>query len=125
MEANYVNLAGLIYDIVGAVLLGRAVIFNSKEKIAQQVGTAWGYNKHLIPVVVEGRIDAAVGLVVLTTGFVLQAISLFCPGNAAVTLVLVVVLAIVMVLYILGLSHMVQRQSKAVIEFIEERRQRN
>ena len=31
MATNFVNLAGLGYDIVGAFLLGRSVVFNSRE----------------------------------------------------------------------------------------------
>ena len=56
-SVNFLNLAGLIYDIAGAVMLARAVILNPKQKIAQQVATAWGYNKHMIPAVVEGKLE--------------------------------------------------------------------
>ena len=68
MSGNWVNLVGLVYDIVGAVLLGRAVVLNATEKIAQQVATAWGYNKHLIPAVVGQRIDGVLGLTLLVIG---------------------------------------------------------
>lgn len=84
MTGNWINLLGLVFDIFGAILLGRAVVFNSTAKIAQQVATAWNYNKRLIPAVVEQRIDGVLGLVLLIAGFVLQGISDFRQGEPQV-----------------------------------------
>jgi len=119
MEPNFVNVAGLCYDIAGAVLLGRAVIFNKKEKIAQQVGSYWDYNKPLIPSVVEGRIDAVVGLGLMVAGFVLQAASTLWPGWWWELVISVVVLVIALAIYKIMLPGLVQRGSSSVIEFIE------
>ena len=119
MSVNFVNLAGLIYDIAGAFLLGRAVVFNKKEKIAQQVGTAWGHNKGLIPAVVEGRVDAVVGLALMIAGFVLQGLSAFWYGWWWELAAALVVLAGILVAYRVMLPGLVERGTKQVVEFIE------
>ena len=119
MSTNFVNLAGLIYDIAGAYLLGRAVVFNKREKIAQQIATAWNYNKHLIPCVVEGRVDAVFGLGLMITGFVLQAASIFWNGWLWELAVAVAVLAVVLIAYKVMLPKLVERGTESVVAFIE------
>jgi hypothetical protein len=125
VATNFVNLAGLANDIVGAFLLGRAVAFNSKRKIAQQVGTAWGYNKQLIPTVVEGRVDAVVGLSLLISGFLLQAVSVFWSGEGWMLSASLVILALIVVGYRMMLPKLVQRQTDTVVEFIENSRKKS
>ena len=117
MQANWVNVAGLIYDIAGAILLGRAVVFNTKEKIFQQVSTSWDYNKQKIPVVVEGRIDAVVGLTLLVTGFLLQGASAFWSGWWWVLPIALVLLGAVLMVYRLVLPKLVKRGTESVVAF--------
>jgi hypothetical protein len=119
MSVNFVNFAGLMYDIVGAFLLGRAVIFNRKEKIAQQVATQWDYNKQLIPTVVEGRVDAVVGLALMIVGFLLQAASVFWNGWWWELGIAAVVLVAVVVCYMVTLPKLVKRGIAKVIAFVE------
>ncbi len=121
MSVNYVNLAGLVFDIVGAVLLGRAVAFNSREKIAQQVATAWGFNKQLIPHVVEGRLEAVTGLMILVAGFMIQGASQFYAGDLLTALLIVCVLAVALLAYKLAFSRLQNEWTKDVIDFIEQR----
>ena len=124
MNVNFVNLAGLMYDIAGAFLLGRAVVFNSKEKIAQQVATAWNYNKHLVPTFVEGRVDAVVGLALMIAGFLLQGASVFWNGWWWELAGGIGVLVVILVIYRLMLPGLVERGSRSVIEFVERKREK-
>jgi hypothetical protein len=117
---NWLNLVGLVYDITGAVLLGLAVVFNSKKKMAQQVMTAWNYNKHLIPAVVEQRIDGVAGLFLLVLGFCIQGVSDFYAGTYSLFIGGLVLLAIMAAIYIFARAKLVQWQTASVIQFIEE-----
>ncbi len=118
---NYINLVGLAYDIAGAYLLGRAIIFNSKEKIAQQVATAWGYNAHHVPAVVEGKIDGIAGLCLLVGGFLFQSSSVFLNGNWWEYVIGLGVLACLLVGYRLALPKMVKWQSDIIIAYLKEK----
>jgi hypothetical protein len=118
---NWVNWAGLWYDIAGAFLLGRAVVFNSTEKIAQQVMTAWDYNKHLIGVVVEGKVEATVGLGLLILGFLLQGASGGLNEAQWLFWVEVGVLVAIMIVHRLTLPYFVRRGTDKVVAYIRSK----
>ena len=126
-NANFVNVTGLMFDIAGAIYLGRAVVLNSKEKIAQQVATAWNYNRNLIPAVVEQRIDGIFGLALLVIGFGLQAASSWLNGPELFFAIGGAVLTTAIVEYHLLHDWLVDLETRRVITFIEgeheERRQ--
>jgi hypothetical protein len=111
MATNFVTLAGLAYDIAGACLLGRALVANSREKIIQH-----------IPAVIEGRLDAVVGLGLLITGVLLQAASVFWSGGSRELIVALGVLALMLLVYRMMLPGLVRRSSESVTRFIDERR---
>ncbi len=64
--------AGIVFDIVGALFLARALAFNSDVSIQLQSGTYWTENPNLVQALVEQRYDARAGLFVLVAGFALQ-----------------------------------------------------
>jgi len=121
---NWLNLTGLLYDITGAYFLVRAVVFNSKEKIAQQVATAWNYNKHLIPAVVEQRLEGVLGLMLLVLGFILQGLSDFWGGEREELLFGLGLLAAILLTYRLSSRLLIRIGTERVIEFIEEKKQK-
>jgi hypothetical protein len=121
MTGNWLNLVGLCYDIAGAVMLGRAVVLSSREKIAMQVGTAWGYNKHLIPVIVEQWFDGILGLSLLVVGFLIQGASDFRQGEMIDVVVGVAILVVVLIGYFLALPRLVERWTKKVVAYMEWR----
>lgn len=64
---------GLALDIVGVVVLARAVIIN-KETAVNLAATKWGGNKALEEALLQQSRDAKRGLVFIVSGFVLQAV---------------------------------------------------
>lgn len=119
MAANLLNETGLVYDIAGAVLLGWAVVSSTKSKMASLASTAWGYNKHLIPAIVEQRNDGIVGLALLVIGFILQSGSLWESPGEGVLLVRLAILAIVLGIYFLVRKRLVERGTKGVVDILE------
>jgi hypothetical protein len=111
MAKNFVTLAGLAYDIAGAYYLGRALVANSREKITQH-----------IPAVVEGRLDAVVGLGLLITGVLLQAASVFWSGGNWELVVSLGVLVLALLIYRLMLPGLVRRGAESVTRYIDESR---
>ncbi len=63
---------GLLYDIVGAILVTRAVAFTADKILAAQAGTYWDGNIALFAALEEQRHDGRFGLVFLLSGFILQ-----------------------------------------------------
>jgi hypothetical protein len=118
MTINNVNLAGLLYDIVGPFLLGRAVVFNSTEKIARQVMTMWDYNKRLIEVVVEGKVEATVGRGLLIIGFLLQGASGAWNEEPWLLWVEMAALALIIAVHRLTLAYFVRRGTEKVVTYI-------
>src|SRR5687768_18368613 len=65
--------AGLLFDICGAIVLGRGIFFNSLINIAEQSDTHWDFNPQLRLALCEQRVDALFRLPLLVIGFALQA----------------------------------------------------
>lgn len=71
-DPNYLNMAGLLFDIVGAVILAKSIFFNSVAAIAGQATTTWRDNPSLRFALCEQRVDAWFGLPLLVVGFLIQ-----------------------------------------------------
>jgi hypothetical protein len=123
MSANMLTETGLIYDIFGAGLLAFAVISNTTEKIAELVSTNWNYNKQAIPAFVEERNDGIVGLALLFTGFVLQALSGVVPPERDYFFAGMIVLVCLLALYLGLRRRLIERGTKPVVEFLEGKTQ--
>lgn len=69
---NVLNVAGIMYDILGATLLAKAIAFTSDKLLAAQAGSYTGWNPVLLAALDEQRLDAKYGLGILIAGFLLQ-----------------------------------------------------
>jgi hypothetical protein len=65
-------LAGIAWDISGAIALSRGWFFVSDERLKAQTGSAWGANPAAGRSSAETRLDTRFGLGQLLVGFVLQ-----------------------------------------------------
>lgn len=72
---NLYSIAGVIYDIAGAILLAEALVRTRDEVLVSQSQTLPGGNLGLFAALEEQRHDARFGLALLITGFVLQLIA--------------------------------------------------
>lgn len=73
--ANYLNFAGLFWDIAGACLLGKGLLA-SNNTIGNLAGSGWGgLSFPLVRSGCEQRINTRFGLSILVIGFVTQAVS--------------------------------------------------
>jgi hypothetical protein len=76
-DPNYLNVAGLVFDIVGAALLAKSIFFNPAESIAAQASPTWDDNYGLRLALCEQRVDAWFGMPMLILGFLVQLASDF------------------------------------------------
>jgi hypothetical protein len=76
-DPNYLNVAGLVFDIAGASLLARSIFFNRAAGIAAQARPTWDDNYDLRLALCEQRVDAWFGLPLLVAGFFAQLASDF------------------------------------------------
>lgn len=95
---NILSVSGIIYDIVGAFLLARALVFAKDKILAAQSASVLNCNPALFAALEEQRHDARFGLWTLIAGFVLQLVAAFgCFVSTAFwpwfAVVLVVILA--------------------------------
>ncbi len=71
-SANLFSVAGVAYDIAGAILLAQAIVFSRDKLIAAQSGTYFGGNSALFAALEEQRHDGRFGLGLLVIGFFFQ-----------------------------------------------------
>lgn len=73
---NYFSAIGCLYDLVGAGLLARALAFVKPKQLDRQSSSGYGgFSTPLLKMFSEQKIDASLGLVLLTIGFALQMLS--------------------------------------------------
>jgi hypothetical protein len=66
------SMIGLVLDIFGALFLAKAFMFKKAQAILRESGTYWDSNDVLRDSLVNQRIEAWIGGLFLTSGFVLQ-----------------------------------------------------
>jgi hypothetical protein len=72
-NANYLSSLGCIYDMAGATLLAKALVFVRARQMDMQASTGWGgFNGELLKMFAEQKIDGSFGLAFLLIGFSLQ-----------------------------------------------------
>jgi len=120
MTGNWINVTGLMFDIAGAALLGRAIVFNGKERIAQQTALYFNFNKFLLAALVEQRLEGAVGLSLLVFGFGLQALSDFTPGEAWAFYVGTGCLALLLIAFFCLRGRIAEKQTEKLIAYIQQ-----
>ena len=122
---NWLNTLGLCFDIVGAVILARAVIWELKKKIALKVATTWDYNVSQVSGFVSQRVDAAAGLIILVAGFVLQGWSNWWQtAPVSVFWIGIVALAILVATYAVAALIIVPRESERVVDYLNKQGQK-
>jgi hypothetical protein len=108
---------GALYDIVGALILARAIIFSRAATLSPQTETHWGDNRFLLKGLSEQVVDARCGGILLLFGFGFQAASAFgLTIMAPIAGLLFAVLCLVIVGYFLCRRHLVRRQYMMAVE---------
>jgi hypothetical protein len=74
---NSLAVLGLVLDIVGAIVVVRAIILNPDRRIAKTTGAWWQCNPFLTASLIEQKVESTAGLLVLIVGFVLQLLAAF------------------------------------------------
>ncbi|MEH2534039.1 hypothetical protein V1274_005048 [Bradyrhizobium sp. AZCC 1614] len=75
-SANYFSVVGNIYDIAGAVLIARALVFVRARSMELQAKSGYGgFSSHLLKMFAEQKVDAAIGLLLLCGGFGMQSLA--------------------------------------------------
>ena len=69
---NILSAAGVLYDIVGAYLIARAIVFARPKILAEQSATVLNANPALFATLDEQQHDARFGVGILVGGFLLQ-----------------------------------------------------
>jgi hypothetical protein len=101
-DPNYLNVAGLVFDIAGASLLAKSIFFNPAAGIAAQAQPTWDDNYGLRLALCEQRVDAWFGLPLLVVGFFVQLASDFVSidgGSAAFTGLLAILIVAIYFLF--------------------------
>jgi hypothetical protein len=104
---NVLSLAGAVYDIAGATLLGRALIFVKARGLYRQASSGYGgLSLPLLKMFAEQKADAIFGLAALVFGFFLQGTASFgfhynlrSSGACILVIVLAVALALCTICY--------------------------
>lgn len=74
-QANLLAFGGLAFDIIGALILSRALMWARPQALAKQTEARWVGNPDLLRALCEQTTDAVWGSIFLTLGFALQALS--------------------------------------------------
>ena len=76
-DPNYLNVVGLVFDIVGAALLAKSIFLNPAASISAQAIPTYDDNYALRLALCEQRVDAWFGMPMLLLGFLVQLASDF------------------------------------------------
>jgi hypothetical protein len=74
-QAQYLAVLGLVYDIAGALMLSRALIWSRPEDLAKQQDVRWFGNSALLRELCKQTTDSQWGAFFLAFGFAIQAMS--------------------------------------------------
>lgn len=100
---------GVLFDIVGAVMLGGALSFAGDNLLKVQAGTYFGFNSAALNALAEQRIDARFGLAVLVGGFVLQFAGTICTTSPTwISWLLGPALVVTVIAYFASRDHLVR-----------------
>jgi hypothetical protein len=110
--------AGVIYDIFGALLLSRALMWSRPQDLAgQTVGTSWAGNADLLRALCEQTTDARWGAGLLILGFALQAASsLGLKIDGLLFAILIAVALLLLISYQLSRNTLVKRQYMKAVD---------
>jgi hypothetical protein len=110
---------GLLADIIGVIILGRALAFSGNDHLLDASGTVWNGNPKLLYDLVAQRTDAWFGLPTLVLGFLYQWIGHANSSNSPWLIILGwVLLAGAVITYVLCRGAIIRRTTTR----LEERR---
>jgi hypothetical protein len=121
--ADHIAVAGLILDVCGALLLGRAAIFERAKDYVKGRGTPkWDYDAQADAVRATDAVDARVGAGLLAIGFVGQGVSAAGAtiGPAVAYTAMAVVLALATAAWHRGRPRFEREMLRARIQSIED-----
>src|SRR5258705_12425181 len=72
-QVQSLSLAGVLYDIAGAMILSRAFIWSRVAALVKQTQSMWTGNPNLLRALCEQATDAKWGASLLVAGFLMQA----------------------------------------------------
>jgi hypothetical protein len=104
-QAQWLAVAGVVFDIFGAVILSRAFILSRAVELARQIENRWAGNSDLLRALCEQSVDARFGVVLLVGGFAMQAAS-----SAGVKIPLVGMLWLSLILAVIVAGYLALRQ---------------
>jgi hypothetical protein len=110
VDLNTLAAVGLLYDIVGVIILGLSLAATSDVNIKRQAGTYYNFNSSVLTTLVEQRTDARFGLFLLVLGFLFQ--FFFAIGIAiedATKNLLLIALVLVVLFYVVVRKPLVKR----------------
>jgi hypothetical protein len=111
-------LIGACYDILGAVLLARSFLaVASKRLIAQSSSGYGGFSSPLLRMFCEQKVDAQFAVVLLVSGFLLQAISALGVNidQTWIVQLLFAILAFALLFYLVARRWIVNRYLRAAL----------
>ena len=90
---------GLYYDVAGALLLGFAFFFKSKEQIINEAGINWDSDPHVLRNIASTKLDGTLGTVLLFIGFIYQILGITMVSNSHITIISYILLVFIIFLY--------------------------
>ena len=111
MEANLVNVSGLVFDIIGATLIALSIALANSKIIRAQSFTVLNANPVLEYALILQREDARFGLGFLIIGFGLQLIAAF-GMSAPISTGWITAIAVAIGLLFYGVRHRMLSASK-------------
>jgi hypothetical protein len=107
---NFIGVAGIAYDIFGAIILANGIVFVRSKSILHQAVSYVGFSPALVKLHSEQKADGVVGLLLLICGFILQGLSTYgFNSNLEGLLALLTILVISLAFYFLGRRALVKR----------------
>ena len=98
------NSVGLIFDVVGVLVLAYALIFQSNKHLLAKAQTDWDYNQAVLVDVCKQRSDAIIGTLFLLAGFFGQLIApIITNPDPIVFIALLALGALILIIYAFGI----------------------
>jgi hypothetical protein len=121
-SASWLAVAGVAYDIAGAMMLSYALMWSRPQDLARQSAGSFDMNTELLRAFCEQTVDARWGATFLIGGFLLQAASsagvkIASLAGATLGVVLLIMLAIYMSLR----RDTIKRRCIAAIDALDEK----
>lgn len=93
----------LVYQLVGAVILGWSIAFTPDNILKGLVGTFAGYNRHFLVAIITQRNDTRFGVIILAFGIILELMdNVFHFNQMTCVECLNIILIVLLIVFCLG-----------------------